>query len=836
MRSETMKAPITALLVVLILIASAAIAGERVSPPPAKFASKPTVSKQGSGAKISFEVSAKTDVEVAILDANGKVVRHLVAGVLGEKPPAPLKPGLKQELLWDGKDDAGKPVSGAKVRVSLGMKPRLEKVIGDNPSQLGGVRGLAVGPEGELFVFHVYGAIHPGDGTGFCTVFSREGKYLRTIMPWPANTPAEKMKGLKRITLDDGRIVPYLFQAETRSMIQGVGELPVQRPVVHPDGRLAFVGHEEWCKSKLRYNRPGPNRITVIRTDGSIPEPPLRSELDDFSAAGGGVMALSPDGKTIYVTRVLSGYKGWHHAVYKCGWAKGKKTVFAGKPKTAGAGEKLFKKPWSISVDAAGNVYVSDRGNNRLVVLDSAGKYLGKLKIENPDQVCVHPKTGTIYMTAGLKDRKLLKFKDWKTETPLFEMKLPFYSRDSVTMLALDKGADKPVLWYGCPRSYYAGKFSVLRIEDLGEKFSDAQRLMKIRDRKNICAGNLIGLALQRGTGKLLVNSRAYDTKTGTWGRGLRANHGGKSGAGSFGLDDRFYSLRYARNLMRFGKDLKSKPFGEQKELIGPKGGTTHVRGRGVTADAAGNIYCIWQDKDASHHVTLYDSTGKVASERIIDSKIRGIQSVRVDAAGNIYLAVCVRPEGVKAPAELDRLRLGTSWHSKMLTSKINWYELLYGCIVKFPAKGGAIKAGEGVPMEYGIQDKRKRHTKIKGADWIYFGASPVVTWRQSFPDSCVCEGSTFDVDAFGRSIFPDAGRTRCGVLDAAGNEICFFGDYGNADSAGKGSKIPKPAIPMLWPYMIEAGEGVVYVGDRLNRRVLQIRLEHTVTEDCEIK
>jgi NHL repeat len=802
------------------------------------FVQVPGAKKVDAGVKISFEVSRVTDVEVAVLDADGKVVRHLVAGVLGPKAPAPLqKDTLKQELVWDGKDDNGKPAVAVKVRVALGMKPRLEKIIGDNPSKLGGVRGLTVGPGGELFVFHVYGAIHPSDGTGFCTVFSREGKYLRTIMPWPANTPDEKMKGLKRITLDDGRVVPYLFQAETRTMLLGVGDLPVQGPVVHPDGRLAFVGHEEWCKSKLRYNRPGPNRITVIRTDGSVSEPPVRCELAAESAAGGGMLALSPDGKTIYVTRVLSGYKGWHHAVYKCGWElDNKKTVFFGKAREAGSGRTGLKNPSSIDVGPQGNLYVADRGNGRIVVLSPEAGFLGELKVADPDQVSVHPQTGALYVTAGAKDRRLLKFKDWKTETPICQIKLPFYSRDSVSMLTLDKEAEKPVLWYSSPRSYYAGKFSVMRIEDLGQKFSDAQRLMKIRDRQDVCAGNLIGLALQRGTGKLLINSRAYDTKSGKWGKGLRANHGGKSGAGGFGLDDRFYSLRYARNLARYGKDLKIQPFGDKKELIGPEGGTTHVRGRGVTADAQGNIYCIWQDKDASHHVTLYDSSGKMINERIIDSKIRGIQSVRVDRRGNIYLGVCVRPDGVKAPAELAKRKLGTSWHSKMLTSEINWYELLYGCIVKFPAAGGAIKDGDGVPMEFGIQDKRKRHTKIKGADFIYFGASPFVTWRQSFPDSCVCEGATFDVDEYGRSIFPDAGRTRCGVLDGAGNEICFFGDYGNADSAGKGSKIPDPAIPMLWPYMIEAGQGVYYVGDRLNRRVLEVRLDWTAKETVAIE
>ncbi|MHC4916496.1 MAG: flagellar hook assembly protein FlgD, partial [Planctomycetota bacterium] len=296
-------------------------AGEPTLPGGPSFAGKPVVEQAAGGVKITFSVAEPTDVEVAILDAGGRVIRHLAAGMLGENAPAPLKKdSLEQELVWDGKDDAGKPAAGAKVRVSLGMKPKLEKMLGDNPAALGGVKGMAVGPGGELFVFHVYAALHPGDGTGFCTVYSREGKYLRTILPYPANLPAEKMKGLKRVTLDDGRVVPYIFQGETRTILQGVGELPTHRPLVSSDGRVAFVGHEEWCKSKLRYNRCGPNRVTVIGADGSVPEDPLRCELDEFSAAGGGVLAISPDEKTLYATRVLAGYKGWHHAVYKFGW------------------------------------------------------------------------------------------------------------------------------------------------------------------------------------------------------------------------------------------------------------------------------------------------------------------------------------------------------------------------------------------------------------------------------------------------------------------------------------------------------------------------------------
>ena len=54
-----------------------------------------------------------TDVAVTIEDAKGKVIRHLVAGVLGKNPPEPLQADtLAQSLAWDGKDDFGKAATG----------------------------------------------------------------------------------------------------------------------------------------------------------------------------------------------------------------------------------------------------------------------------------------------------------------------------------------------------------------------------------------------------------------------------------------------------------------------------------------------------------------------------------------------------------------------------------------------------------------------------------------------------------------------------------------------------------------------------------------------------
>ncbi|GEM_PF-2179404 len=99
---------------------------------PGSFAAKPSAKAVDGARRIAFKAAAPTDCAVAVLDAQGKIVRHLAAGVLGERAPEPLKKGtLEQELEWDGKDDDGKPVPPGAYRasVSLGLKARFDLAI-----------------------------------------------------------------------------------------------------------------------------------------------------------------------------------------------------------------------------------------------------------------------------------------------------------------------------------------------------------------------------------------------------------------------------------------------------------------------------------------------------------------------------------------------------------------------------------------------------------------------------------------------------------------------------------------------------------------------------------
>jgi len=172
---------LAALVALTVLFTTAQAIGE-----PASFAAKgsPQVDGQAGGqpagaAKIRFTVSGPTDVEVAIVNAKGDVVRHLAAGVLGgggkgsqpakNPPPEPLKPGLAQELTWDGKDDFGLPCKAAPAeagraagagpsnytaRVRLGMGGQLERMIPTAPAgaAVSFPTAIGVGPNGDVYV------------------------------------------------------------------------------------------------------------------------------------------------------------------------------------------------------------------------------------------------------------------------------------------------------------------------------------------------------------------------------------------------------------------------------------------------------------------------------------------------------------------------------------------------------------------------------------------------------------------------------------------------------------------------------------------------------------
>jgi hypothetical protein len=147
---------------------------------------------------------------------------------------------------------------------------------------------------------------------------------------------------------------------------------------------------------------------------------------------------------------------------------------------------------------------------------------------------------------------------------------------------------------------------------------------------------------------------------------------------------------------------------------------------------------------------------------------------------------------------------------------------------------------------------------ELQGAQWYKPGFSPIGD-MVSFSKSCHCTGADFDVDDFGRTFAPDAGRFRVGVLDANGNEILSFGGYGNQDCLGPDSYVLDPATGLLrarkegdpknlaspfakpeiafgWIVGVAVTDGHAYVDDMINKRVLRAKLGYAASESCEVK
>jgi hypothetical protein len=78
------------------------------------------------------------------------------------------------------------------------------------------------------------------------------------------------------------------------------------------------------------------------------------------------------------------------------------------------------------------------------------------------------------------------------------------------------------------------------------------------------------------------------------------------------------------------------------------------------------------------------------------------------------------------------------------------------------------------------------KHAWVENAEWLYAGASPMVS------NGCSCPTMRHNIDWYKRTFVPEMYRHSIGILDTAGNLIAHVGTYGNFDScSGPKSRIP---------------------------------------------
>ena len=823
---------------------------------PPKFATKPTAAKAGDKVKVEFALDRETDVEVAVLGAAGKVVRHLAAGVLGgeKPPPEPLKAGLSQTIEWDGKDDAAKPAGGGpfKVRVRAGTGAKFGKVIGFDPYRFSDISGLATDEKGLLYVLAMTSFRSPT-----IRVFGPDGKYLRTAWPPPANLRAEDLKGLPQLT-GPATDPDYRYPGNYHSLY----------PILFPAPRLCVLSHRVAGNEMLLFGRDYAEvPLFQIGTDGSVSDNFVLGKLvsgahkiSGHKAVKGPIEGVfSPDGLTLYVagihSKATNPNKGTNTDFWKSGRIHSVNPKAPSDPKPFAdveipAGAKLPEigddepfvadVPWprlsavhGLDVDRQGNVYACDRVNNCIAVFDPAGKPLGKVAVKDPDNVAVHAKTGAIYvLTRGeAKNRrcpvglvKLSGYKDGKEVARLnFDQPSP-----TTPFMALDEASDPPAVWVA---NVGAGN-SLARFVDQGASFKEASKAEASRSPDGLdiacyCWVNPVTdeVFVNDGWGRDKSGFRRYDGKTG---KRLPCDFNALDMA--FDLDGNVYYSgyqAYTTPVWRLTPDLKPLTFpGSRdnkttgKDIYGKYGVGNSQKGLYVGRD--GSIYSFFLKQWQQDAVYKWSADGK-GTDFITGTFCDNGQNsgcLKVDAAGNLYIGVTGFPKTYTLPYSGP----GTQ---------------LTGSVVKLKASAETCAPADQTPRPASAVDWRAG-PGVRFYPWIN-GVLDIFPYQAPNAEGgCTCKEARFDLDLYGRLYIPNVLTYRITMLDNAGNVILKAGHYGNADSEGPGetSPVKKPEIPLGWPMTVGAApdHDHLYAGDVVNSRIVRIDLTHAAEAACDVK
>lgn len=843
------------------------------------FIKKPTVQRDGEKTRIEFSVDRATDVAVTIEDAKEKVVRHLVAGMLGKNPPEPLVADkLAQAIEWDGKDDYGKPATGApfSVRVQLGMKAEFDRFLMHNPHASGPISSLAIGPKGALYVFHRDGTANGNMGGHKIKMYDRDGKHQRVLAPFPADIAADKVKALGTFQTKDGELVPHVHNFETLTFYpENVGvrgrDMPeYSSPAVDSRGRVYWL-------------TKGPC-LAAIDPDGGIPyetflSPKLLPEIKDLRLAGEGYqywsdlpsLAVSGDDKSIYFAGLHAGPGDYKKArpvpcVFRIDAMKrGPATVFIGNLDQTGKEKDLLTAPRGLAV-ANGLVYVADREANRVAAFkESDRSFVGEIAVESPQSIGVDPATKGIYVCVhtGAQTADLVKF-DGLGGKELYRIALPKTSQSpnvGIHRIAVDTSAKPVRIWL----PELSGNSHLTCIDDVGDKFvskgdprpadlwaegprdltvdrvrgevyikANGNKTYRIDDKTCEVTGIIDAAKVSPGTvlASQLVPGGDGCLYVFTWNKGLWRLDRDGTPKNWDGLNTHSIPIE---GMMCFQlRHLALRPFAPTDEV--------YVIG---TAD-----YLTGNPKDAGKFLTLNAIGQDGKTKRTLIWQCLNGAIPRVDAKGNIYIADLVKPPDRSYPEFFDGKIKPPPKETG--AGDLFWYSYMYGSIIKFSPAGGVIwhqknlpKSALGEPPAELLAKPKtpfKRHFafqphltgEIQGELWTRFGYSPYSAHMSGNTSHCMCEGSGFDVDPFGRIFFPNLGQFRVEVVDTNNNPITTFGKYGNEDS-GPDRRVKTPDIPLAWPVYVAVSDRWAYIADTVNRRVVRVRLAYATEATCKV-
>ena len=830
-----------------------------------EFTANPAVRKEGDKWLITFASKANCDATVTIVDKDGKVIRHLASGVLGKNAPHPFQQdSLSQKLEWDGKADWGKPAPAGpfRVRVALGLGARYDKAVIADPMSTGGVEAMAAAPDGTLYAVVGAGAGVANWSAQRLVALNRDGSFKRTLIPPPASATKEQIEALGGIPVQvGGRTVPmYLDLPQRRNTAfwsnDGAAVTPDGKFLnLHPDARIGLV---DLTGAQAPPDFLGPKLLPNV-TAASFHTLDHRQYL-----------AVSGDGKYAYFSgiapkRSFSSEKTPPYAaVYRVKLPeRSPAEPFFGDPaKTGNDKTHLGGIAHGMAADGKGNLLICDPANRRVVVVSEAdGQFTGSFPADSPELVAADSQSGAVYLLKLAKggSADVVKLSGAKDPQQFAAIHLAAPREYLQWRLAVDAGAKPAVIWA-------SNGWQLVRIEDLGDKFSDAGQI----GGRDLGDGGFVNLTVDhyRDDPEIYVRSAQqrwmrFDERTEKidviQGMNLYT-----SAAGSClepGPDGNLYMQGWPQFLYKFdrnGKPLKwdvpfAPPAGVKPYAQPPNAIYTPVcmvfmtHTHGVRSDGH---HFVFEARTTRGPKALYEyaPSGQRVGGPIIWKASDNVLGPRFDQAGNIYIAEQLRPADQPVPPEFAAV-VGP------VTPKSTWegadpkrtIALMYGSILKFSPKGGMVDWSGGRSVKGNPFDGQPKldpslktvamgaivdtsdssniycTAKVTGAEWAHFGISHLPLFY------CNCENTRFDVDLFGRVWYPDLGRYRVGVLDTNGNLIITFGSYGNAESCG-------PDIAFAWLIGVGATDKYAYMGDSLNRRLLRAKLVYAAEETCDIK
>ncbi|MBL8024941.1 MAG: T9SS type A sorting domain-containing protein [Fibrobacteres bacterium] len=812
---------------------------------------------------ISFEIDTYTDVEVSIVNlSDSSVVRHLAAGVLGSNPPTPLLPNtLLQVLNWDGKNDYREIITDTdsfSVRVRAGMSLSLNDLAGGDPytttastGNYGFQGGLTVGSDGSVF----WMARPLSTGSSFLRKYSGKGEYLKTLFPLPGEKPVSSYSGWG-IVPDNGAYSPevnhFKWVSQSNTPLQegfNAGE-PILLPI-HEPGQIGILEVKDHKYLMHSFNEDG--SMLSAQTKKLV----LSPSLPQNNLGGTPFVALTPDRSSFYLTGIFyangSNYTlpadtgFWQDGrIYKVNMATRIATLWfsldtvvvnATDRVASGIGTAKNAEIHGVAVDTDGRVFVCDRLNKRIIILDSNATIIRTIPVLYPDAIRWNNLNSSLYVTTRLKNLvQLLKFSNWQTDTvPTAKVAVSTKTFESFfknhrTDIAICNTDDGTIAWVENMM------FGVTLYKDKGTSFELYKDFLSTS---------------RQPREALLFDRMTVDPRT--------ENFYASNGSGAlFKIED------WSNPLFTYCSTSTKKRIEGMELAIDPKRDYLYVRQSGPTF-ANGRIYRYTMDhyhspapliQGDSNRVTgvLYNRAGftgvndkgiaiapnghlaVISGEYLFTAD--ATQDVRyfpiengqpVPKALKIYKPACYRNGGIQFDMK-GNLYVGTRPISTEFTIPSAWvskyaYQEGVGSIVKYSADGSL----DGRLFISGSPDStptpaQNSPSKIYSIDYGPIGKEP--------SSGCDCRSARFCVDPFGRLIVPNGLVQKVSILDNAGNMILRFGNYGNIDDVRRQlNKEPgtEGKFYLSNPGSAAATDDYVYIGDGANACLLRIKKNFAV-------